>query len=74
MWLHFGWLQIFYIGNRSFWGLAAPGAPETIAEGGGQSPRSFREGLPGLRGRPDPQNDRFPPLNKLKIPSQSTAT
>jgi hypothetical protein len=41
-------------GRKSvIWGVwAAPGAPEALPE--------------GPRGRPDPQNDRFPILHKIK--------
>ena len=40
------------------------------------SPPTFWNGLPGPRGRPDPQNDRFPILKKLNefIAAQSAAT
>ncbi len=40
---------------------------------GGRSPPTFWKGLRGPRGHPDPRNDRFPTLNKSKIPSRSTA-
>ena len=45
---------------------AAPGAPETLAKGGGEAPPTQRNGLRGPRGRPDPQNDRFPILIKIE--------
>ncbi len=74
-WLYFGWEFCFFMGRKSVilgvW--AAPGAPETLPKGGGLRPPPFARVSKGPRGRPDPQNDRFPTLktfsNFIAIPS-----
>jgi len=44
----------------------APGGRETLQKGGGDSPPpTFLEGLPAARGRPEPQNRRFPACHKI---------
>ncbi len=66
-WLHFGWLWICYntksgseIGHFGVW--AAPGAPETLPEGGGRSPPPFG------RAAQAPKTTDFRPLKHLKSP------
>ena len=69
-WLHFG-LVIFLEFVKDWKSVilgvwVAPGALETLQKGGGRSPPpAFCKGLRGPRGRPDPQNDRFPILKQV---------
>ncbi len=44
----------------------APGALETLQKGGERTPSTCRKGLQGLRGHPDPKNDRFPILKHFE--------
>ncbi len=44
---------------------AATGGRGTLPKGGGAKPPTFWEGIWGHRGRPDPQNDRFPIRKKI---------
>ena len=62
-------------GRKSFV-LGVWAAPETFPKGGGASPPTFLKGLRGLRGRPDPSNDRSPILQRFQkfIAIQSAAT
>lgn len=59
----------FLMGRKSFilevW--AAPGALESLPKDRWLSPY-FLQGIPGLRCRPDPRNDRFPTLSKIFHP------
>ncbi len=50
-----------------------PGALENLQKGGGRRPPPFWRVSKAPRGHPDPENDRFPILNKFEIPSQSAA-
>ena len=50
-----------------FGGLGGPGGPGDPCKRLGATPPTFCKGLPGPRGRPDPQNDRFPILQKINI-------
>ena len=71
-WLHF-WMAImcFLKPNRKsaiFGVWAVPGAPEAFQKVGGFAPHLQWKGLPGPRGRSDPQNDRCSTLENLKFP------
>ena len=48
-----------------FWGLGGPGGLGDPPERWGGFAPTFLKGFPGPRGRPDPQNDRFPILKQI---------
>ncbi len=70
--------HFFVKGGRSaiLGGLGGPGGLGDPPERWGASSPTFLKGFPGPRGRPDPQNDRFPILKQVSIflPSQRTST
>ncbi len=55
-------------------GPGGPGGPGDPSKRWGAKPPTVWEGLPGPRGRPDPQNGRFPIRIKINNFSQSAAT
>ena len=67
--LQFGlvvFLRIFKDWKSVIFGVwVAPGALETLQKGGGRSPPPFARVFRAPRGRPDPQNDRFPILKQF---------
>ncbi len=60
---NFEFLQGSEVGH--FGGLGGPGGLGNPPERWGLRPPTFLKGFPGPRGRPDPQNDRFPILKQF---------
>ena len=69
-------LSFLRVGSWFFLGgLGGPRGPGDPSKRWGRGPPAQRNGHRGTRGRPDPQNDRFPILKQIyKISSQSAAT
>ncbi len=68
LWLGPKFENFVRIGNRPFLKSGRSRGPGRPFRKVGAKPPTFLYGLPGPRGRPDPKNDRFPTLNKLKVP------
>jgi len=60
--------------NWLVWRSGEPGGPGDPSTRWGRGPAAQRNGHTGPRGRPDPQNDRSPILEKIQVASQSAAT